>query len=91
VVVLVVTLVDLVQKVVKQVDLVVEEAVELFLVDVVQQETLPLQVHLKVVQVENHLMDLLLLVEVGVVVQVLLEETQQMLKVEMVELAQRMI
>jgi hypothetical protein len=30
-------------------------------------------------------------VEVEVVVQVLLEETQQMLKVEMVELAQQMI
>tara|TARA_R100000084_G_scaffold33289_1_gene13162 strand:+ start:234 stop:506 length:273 start_codon:yes stop_codon:yes gene_type:complete len=90
-VVSVVTLVDLVQKLVKQEDLVVEEVVELFLVEMVQQEILPLQVHLKVMQVENHLMDHLLLVEVEVVVQVLLEETQQMLKVEMVELAQRMI
>ena len=88
---MVVTLVDLVQKLVKQEDLVVEEVVELFLVEMVQQEILPLQVHLKVMQVENHLMDHLLLVEVEVVVQVLLEETQQMLKVEMVELAQRMI
>ena len=82
---------EVVQKLVKQEDLVVEEVVELFLVEMVQQEILPLQVHLKVMQVENHLMDHLLLVEVEVVVQVLLEETQQMLKVEMVELAQRMI
>tara|TARA_R110000850_G_scaffold124589_1_gene242799 strand:- start:151 stop:429 length:279 start_codon:yes stop_codon:yes gene_type:complete len=83
VVVLVVTLVEVVLKMVKQVDPVVEEVVELFLVDVVQQETLPLQVQLKVVQVGNHLMDLLLLVVVEVVEQLLLEETQQMLKVEM--------
>ena len=69
----------------------VEEVVELFLVEMVEQEILPLQVHLKVMQVENHLMDHLLLVEVEVVVQVLLEETQQMLKVEMVALGQRMI
>ena len=82
-VVLVVTLVEVVLKMVKQVDPVVEEVVELFLVDVVQQETLPLQVQLKVVQVGNHLMDLLLLVVVEVVEQLLLEETQQMLKVEM--------
>ena len=86
-----VTLVEVVQKLVKQEDLVEEAVVELFLVEMVQQEILPLQVHLKVMQVENHLMDHLLLVEVEVVVQVLLEETQQMLKVEMVELAQQMI
>ena len=73
---MVVTLVDLVQKTVKQVDLVVVEVVEPHVVDLVVQVMQEDFQYQKVIMVELFMEDRLLLVVVEVVEQPLLEEMQ---------------